>query len=87
MVGGGIGKIDVSGGNVNGNITTTSYYEPVRGPRVRADIGSDKIKGGRTDFEYINYIELEGSLWKVITNRAAKSNAVEFLDNLVKECN
>jgi len=44
------------------------------------------VEGGRTDFEYVNYIELEGSLWKVITNRAARSNAIEFLRNLDEEC-
>jgi hypothetical protein len=44
------------------------------------------VEGGRTDFEYINYIELEGSLWKVITNKAARSNAVQFLKNLDEEC-
>jgi hypothetical protein len=44
------------------------------------------VKSGGTDFEYVNYIELEGSLWKMITNRAARSNAVEFLRNLEEEC-
>jgi hypothetical protein len=44
------------------------------------------VEGARTDFTYINYVELEGSLWKVITNRAAKSNAIEFLQNLQEEC-
>jgi hypothetical protein len=41
---------------------------------------------GGTDFQYVNYIELEGSLWKMITNRAAKSNAIQFLKNLGEEC-
>jgi hypothetical protein len=44
------------------------------------------VEGGRTDFVYINYIELEGSLWKMITNKAAKSNAIQFLQNLDEEC-
>jgi hypothetical protein len=44
------------------------------------------VEGGETDFEYINYIELEGVLWKAITNRAAKSNTIQFLENLDEEC-
>lgn len=43
-------------------------------------------EGGKTAFEYVNYVELEGSLWRVISNRAARSNAIEFLGNLRIEC-
>jgi hypothetical protein len=43
-------------------------------------------EGGKTDFEYVNYVELEGSLWRIITNRAARSNAIEFMENLRREC-
>jgi hypothetical protein len=43
-------------------------------------------EGGKTGFEYLNYVELEGSLWRIITNRAARSNAIEFLENLRREC-
>jgi hypothetical protein len=57
--------------------------------RLQVNNGSWQLtpaKGGKTDFEYFNYVELEGSLWKVITNRAARSNAIEFMENLRSEC-
>jgi hypothetical protein len=44
------------------------------------------VEGGKTDFEYLNYVDLEGSLWRFITNRAARSNAIEFMENLRSEC-
>jgi len=43
--GGGIGTIDV-GGDLTGDIITTSYYNPVTGLPVRADIKSIKVKTG-----------------------------------------
>jgi len=57
--------------------------------RLHANSGSwsfTPVEGGGTDFEYINYIELEGSIWKMITNKAAKGNALQFLQNLAEEC-
>lgn len=57
--------------------------------RLHVNDGSWRLTpaaGGKCDFEYVNYIELEGSLWKAITNRAAKNNAVQFLKNLDQEC-
>jgi hypothetical protein len=43
--GGGIGTIDV-GGDLTGDIITTSYYNPVTGLPVRADIKSIKVNTG-----------------------------------------
>jgi hypothetical protein len=47
--GGGIGTIDVRGGSVSGSIAATSYYDPIRGNSVTANIGLINVVNGDLD--------------------------------------
>lgn len=42
----------------------------------------EPLPGKRTHFEYVNYIELGGSLWTMIVNAAVRETAVDFIKNI-----
>lgn len=57
--------------------------------RVGVNVGGwtlDPRADGGTDFVYWNYVELGGSLWTMLGNRAARDSAWGFATNLEQEC-
>lgn len=63
---------------------------PVKGVvRVEVNEGHWTLQptaDGRTSFQYVNYMELGGSLWTSLANGASKDSARDFLKNLDAAC-